>query len=295
VTVAGPRPGGREPGAAHASLPSGIVVALSPWVCRIVAPNPGPMTGPGTNTYLVGDPVDGPLVVIDPGPDDEGHLDAVAAAGAGRIGTIVCTHTHLDHWPGTPGLVARTGAEVAAHPGAEGLVVDRALVDGDVVADAGDWRLVAVHTPGHASNHLCFLLEPEGWLFTGDHVMDGSTVVIRPPDGDMTQYLDALDRIAELGTARLVPGHGEPIDDPAARLDGLRRHRLAREAQVEELLVSDGPIGVTDLAGMAYPDVPEVLVPMAQASTWAHLRRLAQHGRAVSDEPDEPHGTWRVS
>ena len=165
--------------------------ALSPLVRRICADNPGVMTGPGTNTYLIG--VD-EIAVIDPGPDDAAHLDAVAGCGGDRIRWILLTHTHPDHGPGAIGLKERTGAEILAFESRDGIEVDGTLADGDMV-EGTEWRLTAVHTPGHASNHLCFLLEEERCLFTGDHVMDGSTVVIKPPDGDMAQYLASLERI----------------------------------------------------------------------------------------------------
>src|SRR3954470_10149517 len=174
-------------------LTPGVPSALSPLVRRIVAPNPGPFTGPGTNTYLVG--ID-EVAVIDPGPDDEAHLDAIAGAGSGRIRWILCTHTHPDHSPGAAGLKERTGAEILSFADRDGLVCDRHLADGDTV-EGTEFTLRAVHTPGHASNHLCFLLERERLLFTGDHVMDGSTVVISPPDGDMGEYLASLQRLQE--------------------------------------------------------------------------------------------------
>src|SRR5215217_703344 len=165
----------------------GVARALSPLVRRIVAPNPGIMTGPGTNTYLVG--ID-EIAVIDPGPADDDHLDAIAGCGGDRIRWILATHTHKDHSPGIAGLKKRTGAEVLAFDERDDLVIDRALADGDRV-EATEFRLTAVHTPGHASNHLCYLLEEERLLFSGDHVMEGSTVVIRPPDGDMAVYLES--------------------------------------------------------------------------------------------------------
>src|SRR4051794_18879190 len=146
------------------------------------------MTGPGTNTYLVG--ID-EIAVIDPGPDDAGHLDVVAACGGDRVRWILVTHTHRDHAPGAAGLKARTGAEVLGHAEREGFVPDRTIDEGFSV-EATEFRLKALHTPGHASDHLCYLLEQERLLFSGDHVMEGSTVVIAPPDGDMAAYLDAL-------------------------------------------------------------------------------------------------------
>ena len=215
-----------------------VAIALSPLVRRITAANPGMMTGPGTNTYLVG--ID-EIVVIDPGPDDEAHLDAIAGCGGDRIRWIVCTHTHPDHSPGAAGLAERTGAEVLAYDARDGLEIDRSLADGDTI-EATEFSLEAVHTPGHASNHLCFLLEQERVLFSGDHVMEGSTVVISPPDGDMAQYLASLDRLRSWRPRlkAIAPGHGLRIDDPKAKLDEYVEHRLARERQVADALRAAG-------------------------------------------------------
>lgn len=165
------------------ALVADVPVSVAKLVRRVLCDNPGAMTGPGTNSYLVG--ID-EVAVIDPGPADDDHLDALAAAGGDRIRWILCTHTHSDHSPGAAGLKERTGAEVLGFADLEGLVCDRHLVDGDTI-EATEFTLRAIHTPGHASNHLCFLLERDRMLFSGDHVMDGSTVVINPPDGDMAE------------------------------------------------------------------------------------------------------------
>src|SRR5438067_12538565 len=169
----------------------GEVVTLSPVVRRVLAPYPSVFTGPGTNTYLIGTDA---IAVIDPGPDDhEEHLDKVAEVGAGRIRWILVTHTHADHSPGAAGLKERTGATVLGFDERDDFKPDGTIDEGFCV-EATEFRLRAVHTPGHASNHLCYLLEQERLLFSGDHIMEGSTVVISPPDGDMTAYLDALPR-----------------------------------------------------------------------------------------------------
>jgi glyoxylase-like metal-dependent hydrolase (beta-lactamase superfamily II) len=273
-------------------LAPGAVTAVTPLVRRIVAPNPSLMTGPGTNTYLVGDPADGDLVVIDPGPDVDAHLDRIAEIGAGRIRTIVVTHTHQDHSPGAPGLAARTGAPLVGFDGRDGFEPDRAAGDGHVVEATGA-RLVAVHTPGHASNHLCWLLEEERLLVSGDHVMDGSTVVIAPPDGDMAAYLDQLRRLRALGLRSIAPGHGRLITDPDARLDGYLSHRLDREHQVVTALASAGhPATVEELVAAIYTGVAEALLPVARYSVWAHLRKLAAELRAESRDPDDVGATW---
>ena len=219
---------------------------------RIVANNPGHMTGPGTNTYLVG--ID-EIVVIDPGPDDAGHLDAIAGCGGDRIRWIVCTHTHIDHFPGVAGLKQRTGAEVLAFDARDGLAIDRSLGDGDRI-EATEFVLRAIHTPGHASNHLCFLLEQERMLFSGDHIMEGSTVVIRPPDGDMAAYLQQLERLKALRPRlkSIAPGHGHLIEQARRQDRRVPRStgRCAR-ARSSTLLEASGPVKVDDIVAQALP------------------------------------------
>ena len=265
-------------------LVCGVASALSPLVRRIVAPNPGMMTGPGTNTYLVG--ID-EIVVVDPGPDDAGHLDAIAGCGGDRIRWIVCTHTHPDHSPGVAGLQARTGAEVRAFDSRDGLTVDVPMADGDVI-EATEFVLRAVHTPGHASNHLCFLLEQERLLFSGDHVMDGSTVVISPPDGDMAVYLASLERVRGLRPRlrSIAPGHGRLIEDPIARIDGYLAHRAEREAQVLQAVQAAGSTTVAKIVEQLYADVREELHPVAARTVWAHLRKLADEGKVTGKDAD---------
>ncbi|MFN8017005.1 MAG: MBL fold metallo-hydrolase [Acidimicrobiales bacterium] len=280
-----------------------VPVALGKLVRRILCGNPGMMTGPGTNTYLVG--ID-EIAVIDPGPDDPAHLDAIAAAGSGRIRWILCTHTHGDHSPGAAGLQERTGAQVLAFADRDGLVCDAHLADGDRL-EGTEFTLRAIHTPGHASNHLCFLLERERLLFSGDHVMDGSTVVITPPDGDMAAYLGSLQRLLDWSPAigAIAPAHGHLIEDPKAKLEGYLTHRLEREAQVLEALRAAGPdgAGTAALVEAIYVDVPEVLHPVARYSVWAHLRKLVDeglaevHAGAAGDVPpvDDPDATWSAT
>ncbi len=267
----------------------GIASALSPLVRRILAPNPGIMTGPGTNTYLVG--ID-EVAVIDPGPDDNGHLDAILGCGGDRIRWVVCTHTHPDHHPLTPRLAQATGAEVLAYESRDGLTVDRELRDGDQI-EATEFRLTAVHTPGHASNHLCYLLEEERLLFSGDHVMEGSTVVIAPPDGDMRAYLASLERLRTMRPPlrAIAPGHGHLIEDPLGKIDEYIAHRLEREAQVRGALAT-GPTTIAAIVAGLYPGLHEELVPRAAQSVWAHLRKLVDEGHAVGSDPD---GTWAAA
>jgi glyoxylase-like metal-dependent hydrolase (beta-lactamase superfamily II) len=265
-------------------------VELSERVVRLTAPNPGMMTGPGTNSYLVGTMA---LVVVDPGPDDDGHVRALAALGSGRIRWIVVTHTHRDHSPGTAALAALTGAEVLGFDARDGFEPDRAVGDGSTVAAEG-FSLRALHTPGHTSNHLCWLLTEERMLFSGDHVMGGSTVVISPPDGDMARYLDSLRRlrVLEPPLASIAPGHGALLVDPATTLDGVIAHRLAREAGVVEVLRRAGPASVDEMLGDVYADVRDELLPVARFSLWAHLRKLADDGRARSTDPDDITSSW---
>lgn len=270
----------------------GETVALSPRLRRILAPNPSIMTGPGTNTYLVGD---GDVAVIDPGPEEEGHLDAVAAAGAGRIRWILATHTHPDHAPGAAGLKARTGAEVIGFSARDGFDPDRTVGEGFTLSCGAGVSLRALHTPGHASNHLCFVLEDEDVVFSGDHIMSGSTVVIAPPDGDMGVYLEQLERLqAELPEMRTIaPGHGPVITDPMAKIEEYLTHRLAREgAIVAQLSASPGRLSVNDLVAAIYVDVPQDLHPIARFSVWAHLRKLAAEGRAAGTDLDDIEATW---
>jgi len=272
----------------------GIVTALSPLVCRLVAPNPGPMTGPGTNSYVVGDLMEGPVLVIDPGPDDPDHLDRLSSVVGLELGAIALTHTHLDHWPGAPGLRNRTGAPVVAFDSRDGLVVQRKLGDGDLVAGGDGWTVTAVHTPGHASNHLCYRLEPDGWIFSGDHVMDGSTVVIRPPDGDLDVYLDQLRRIAGLYPVVIAPGHGNLIRDPIDRIASVIEHRELRTLHILGLLAGRGPSAAGELRPLAYEGLDQRLEAVAEAMTWATLRSLHSAGAVLVDDPDDPDGSYEA-
>jgi glyoxylase-like metal-dependent hydrolase (beta-lactamase superfamily II) len=263
----------------------GVARALSPLVRRILAPNPGMMTGPGTNTYLVG--ID-EIAVIDPGPDDADHLDAIAGCGGDRIRWILCTHTHPDHSPGAAGLKERTGAEVLAYDSRDGLDIDRKLKDGSRI-EATEFRLQAVHTPGHASNHLCYLLEEERVLFSGDHIMEGSTVVISPPDGNMAVYLDSLAKVRAIRLKAIAPGHGRLIEDPKAVIDDYVEHRLAREQQILDLVTESGTTKIDDLVEVIYADINPDLHPVARRTVHAHLIKLGKEGRVKGRGID---GKW---
>lgn len=268
-------------------LTPGLPCPLDGLTTRLIAPNAGAMTGPGTNTYLIGS---GERAVIDPGPADAAHIEAIIAAGSGPIRWILCTHTHTDHAAGVARLQQATGAQVAAMPMAPGvsesdagehnvkLVLDRVLAEGDVLKVDGV-AVRAVFTPGHASNHLCFLLPDTGMLFTGDHIMQGSTVVIWPPDGNMRAYVESLQRLLTLELSILAPGHGYLIGRPHAEAQRLIQHRLGRENKVRRGLVQVGGHATLEtLLPLVYDDVPKSLYPMAARSLEAHLGKLMEEG-----------------
>ncbi|MGH9083501.1 MAG: MBL fold metallo-hydrolase, partial [Acidimicrobiales bacterium] len=275
------------PDAGIGPVPSpGRVDEVVPGLVRLTAPNPGVMTGPGTNTYLVG--AGGDLAVVDPGPDDAGHLRAIEAEAArrGRIRWVVTTHTHADHAPGAAPLARRTGAALVGYEARDGFVPDVVAGDGWTL-EAPSFRLRAVHTPGHAGNHLCWLVEEAGVLLSGDHVMHGATVVIRPPDGDMAAYLASLRRLVDGDppVGAIAPGHGRVIGEPGPVVEGIVAHRLEREAAVAAALEAAGGGTVDQLLAEVYADVAPGLRPVARFSLWAHLRKLAADGRAVAVPP----------
>jgi glyoxylase-like metal-dependent hydrolase (beta-lactamase superfamily II) len=269
--------------------------ALSPLVRRVVADNPGLMTGPGTNTYLVG--VD-EVAVIDPGPALAPHIDAVAgAAGIDRVRWILLTHTHPDHWPAAEELHRRTGAPVCALPGAPRadavtVPIGRVLADGEAI-EGSEFRLEALHTPGHAPNHCCFLLAGERGLFTGDHVLEGTTTVVNPQrGGDMAQYLASLERLRAIRRlSRILPGHGDVMTEPTVVLDAYLAHRRMREREIVTLLAEE-PRSVRRLTRAIYPDVAPGLAEMARRQVYAHLRKLRAEGRAAGRGYT---GVWRLT
>jgi glyoxylase-like metal-dependent hydrolase (beta-lactamase superfamily II)/8-oxo-dGTP pyrophosphatase MutT (NUDIX family) len=277
-------------GRGHVSseLLPGRAVQLSPHVWRVTAPNAGPMTGPGTNSYLVGTGRD--WTVIDPGPVDAGHMQALIAAAhaadpaGGRIVRILATHTHRDHSPGALPLAQATGAPVwgrlALHLDWQdsSFAPERALQHGEQLLLAPGVTLRVVHTPGHASNHLCYLLEHERLLFTGDHVMQGSTVVINPPDGDMAAYLQSLQALLDEDLDWLAPGHGFLVGQPHDLVRRLIAHRLQREAKVLAALRSAGRADVEALLPRVYDDVKPALHAVAARSLTAHLLKLHADG-----------------
>lgn len=262
-----------------------VPVRLSPRIVRVTAHNGSVMTGPGTNSYLVGGGPRNEWAVIDPGPAEAVHIEAILAAAPGTIRWIFATHTHLDHSPGCALLKARTGAvvhgRIADHPEWQdsGFAPDVRLAGGErFVLDEGV-TLSVVHTPGHASNHLCFRLEEEKTLFTGDHVMQLSTVVINPPDGDMAAYLASLRALCREDLDWLAPGHGFLMAQPRAAFEKIIAHRLQREAKVEAARRELGDEAAeAALLARVYDDVPERLHPVALRSLRAHLIKLRAQG-----------------
>ncbi len=271
----------QETGETTYDLVPGVPKHLDRLVRRLTAPNPGMMTGPGTNTYLVGEDE---LAVIDPGPAIDSHVEHILAQG--RIRWILCTHTHLDHSPAAAALKAATGAKTFGRPAPAGqdatFAPDEILSHNDRV-QLGPVSLRVIHTPGHASNHLCYLLEQTRMLFTGDHVMQGSTVVINPPDGDMRAYLRSLEMLLQEDLAILAPGHGYLIGDPHKEVRRLIRHRLMREAKVRAAIAKLGTPRLEEMLPLVYDDVPPRLHAMAARSLTAHLDKLVAEGAARAE------------
>ena len=283
--------------------PVGVAEDLGRGVRRILAPNPSPMTFRGTNTYLLGD---GDIAVIDPGPLNEAHLEAIlGAVGQGqRISHIFVTHAHLDHSPLAEVLGRASGAPVLAYGGPDagrsavmeslaqsglagggegidaGFVPDRTLADGEIV-EADGWSVRAHWTPGHFGNHMCF--EVGDMLFTGDLVMGWASSMVSPPDGDLTDFMASCRRMRTLGTKVMHSGHGAPIEDPAARLDWLIAHREGREADILRALAGRAATA-QELAEAIYTETPPALIPAATRNVLAHLIDLAGKNRVHSLE-----------
>ena len=270
-------------GTLNCELIAGVATPLSPTVRRMVAPTPGIMTGPGTNSYLVGH---NEVAVIDPGPADESHIDALLQAAGGPIRWIFTTHTHPDHSPGATLLKARTGATVlgmaapAEGPQDRTYTPDQLVTHGDRFTVDGI-TLRAIHTPGHASNHICYLLEEERLLFTGDHIMQGSTVVISPPDGDMTAYLASLRALLDLDVDYFAPGHGYLVGHPRQVVEHLLVHRKGREDKILRVLQSQPAATLDSLLPAVYDDVPLQIHSAAKRSLLAHLIKLKVEHRVV--------------
>ncbi len=264
-------------------LKAGRTLRLNRFVRRLIAPNPGLMTGPGTNTYLIGDDE---IAIIDPGPNIDRHIEQLLADAGGEIRYIVATHTHPDHSPAVLPLAERTGATVVGLPPPDGPHQDQTFSpdlqpqDGELLEVDGI-RLELLHTPGHASNHLCVFLQDCGWLLTGDHVIDGSTVVIGPPDGSMSAYLESLRRLRGLPLKAIAGGHGDVLEQPVEAIDWLIDHRLEREKKVLASLDAEQGRGLSELVKRAYDDVDDSLHQLAERSLLAHLIKLEEDSVAT--------------
>lgn len=277
-------------------LPTGEFTQLSPHVGRIVAPNPSPMTGAGTNTYIVGEDLQaGPVTIIDPGPAIDAHIDTLMREFGDRIDSIVVTHTHPDHSPAAKKLAELSTTKVyGATPPAdakyqdENFKADHEVSDDQLLALAGV-NIRAVHTPGHVSNHYCYLIEEDGVLLTGDHLMNGSTVVIIPPAGVMKDYIESLQKMKNYPLQSLGPGHGELMSEPLEIVEGIIQHRLRREQKVVDKLTVHGAVTLEALTTTVYDDVDESMHFMASLSLWAHLIKLEDEGHALQEDKH-----WRM-
>ena len=276
-------------GTTKSDIDPGHPVQIAPDVWRLTAPNPGVMTGPGTNTYLLGSAHTG-IAVIDPGPALNEHIEAIIRCAPGPIKWILSTHTHRDHSPAAMKLKQLTGATVYGMPAPPYSNQDQdfkpdVIPSHNEVLELAGIKLRAIHTPGHASNHLCYLLESEKILFTGDHLMQGSTVVINPPDGDMQAYLQSLAMIKKEALDYLAPGHGFLIGHPEHAIDRLVLHRLARENKIlAAMKLSDTPQTIESLVKSAYEDTPAERHALAARSLLAHLYKLKQEGRVLEQD-----------
>lgn len=269
-----------------------VVIPVAPGISRIVAANPGPMTYHGTNTYVI-DGDDG-ATVLDPGPDDAMHVQAILRATGGRVARILLSHTHRDHFGALHALRAATGALAHGfrHSGYPGFTPDIPLDDGATVAG---WT--ALHTPGHAADHLCFA-RADGVILTADHVMTWSTSVVSPPEGDMAAYVASLHRLLARDDRLLLPGHGPPLADPSAYLRHLLAHREQREAAVLAA-IADQPRTPAALVDIIYTPLNPRLRAAAERNVLAHLLKLQNEGRALKLQNEgraAPQGdSWRAA
>jgi glyoxylase-like metal-dependent hydrolase (beta-lactamase superfamily II) len=299
---------GELPFERHFDPPIGVPEDVAPGVRRVVAPNPSPFTFRGTNTYIVGT---GNVAVIDPGPDNAEHRAALDKALEGETVTaVVVTHTHRDHSPMAPALAKAHGAKTygfgphkparAPHPG-EDLRLDAsndidfrpdvALADGDGVEGDG-WSLVAVHTPGHTTNHICLELEGTGTLFCGDHVMAWSTTVVAPPDGNMHQFMASLDKLAERDDTLYLPGHGGALREPQRFVRLLALHRRQRETSILKKL-QEGVVTIPAIVEQIYKGLDPKLRTAAGLSVLAHIEDLIERGLVTCDDDPSLTATFR--
>ncbi len=277
----------------------GVTLKIAPGVRRIVANNPTPFTFKGTNSYIIGR---GQVAVIDPGPEDETHVDAILAALPGeRITQILVTHTHRDHTGAVDALKARTGAQVlgfgqtdtergvrTTSPSGKIFVdqdftPDRQLRDGDAV-EGEDWKMDVIHTPGHAPDHLCFALTGQRTVFSGDHVMGWNTTVVAPPEGHMGDYLTSLEKLLERRDLVFFPGHGGRIETPQRVVKAYMMHRKMRESAIYACL-QDGARFIPQIVEKIYPRVDSIYLPAAALSVLAHLELLLERGLVQAEGP----------
>ncbi len=270
-------------GSVSAEIIPGEAVEVAAGVIRLTAPNPGMMTGPGTNTYILGFER---FTVIDPGPANEAHIERILEVTGGVVDQVLVTHTHLDHSPAVSALKERTGCRVFGWPAPEGAGQDQSFKADDepehgdlIVSESG--ILKVIHTPGHASNHLCYLLKDQELLFSGDHIMQGSTVVINPPDGVMKAYVESLYDLLDESIRFIAPAHGFLMGQPEAVIDYLITHRLSREHKIARALEALAPVSLKDLTAKAYDDVPAAIHGLAARSALAHLLKLEAEHRAA--------------
>ncbi len=260
---------------------------MNELIQKITAPNGGVFTGQGTNTYLIGKK---DITLVDPGPNIPEHIEEILKAGSGKIKRILVTHTHTDHSPAA--LLISQELKIPMF----GRLVDResdwedetfqpdtVLNHGDVIS-TDEYSIEVIHTPGHASNHLCFYLKEINCLLTGDHIMDGSTVVIAPPDGNMTEYIDSLNLLNNYDIDYFAPGHGNFMSEPNKTIKSIIRHRLSRESKVLRCVEKDQNSNIDDLLPSVYDDVPEMLYPIAKMSLLAHLIKLVEDGKILSKD-----------
>ena len=251
---------------------------------KITAPNPGVFTGGGTNAYLIGK---NDLTLVDPGPANEEHIDNIIKIADGKIKRILVTHTHKDHSPAALPIsrilnIPMYGRLVDGDSlwEDETFIPDIVMTDGDTI-ETSEYSIEAIHTPGHASNHLCFLIPEINCLLTGDHIMDGSTVVIAPPDGDMTKYISSLEKLFNYKIDTFAPGHGSYMIEPEKTIQAIIRHRLTREGKVFRRLEEAGSSDLDQLVKLVYDDVSEMLYPIAKFSLQAHLIKLIKEKKVT--------------